>query len=149
MPGDTLSRVRFITGLGNSPECPLILSNPIYDLNSASIIFIDGKFTLSNICREGGARLVNPFAESGIINISPNPAEDKLKIEIGLVENGIYELCIYNIYGQRVKSIDSGLNDQIVIRSVETDIRDVASGVYYIVLMTRNQYFTKKILIGK
>ncbi len=117
--------------------------NPIeYEFEKQS-----GIFTLLGICREGGARLINPDIEAGIINIFPNPAEKSLNIEISLIEEGYTELTISNSIGESVQTLFSGNNDTTGANKFKADISNLANGVYYVILKTPNQHFIEKVLV--
>ena len=90
----------------------------------------NGIFTLLGICREGVARLINPDVEARIINISPNPAEKSLNIEISMIEEGQTELSIFNSFGESAQSIFSGNNETTGSNKFKAEISNLAIGVY-------------------
>ncbi len=147
-----LSEIPVIACLGNTEETAIDVvemnlldesGNPIeYEFEKQS-----GTFTLLGICREGGARLINPNIEAGIINISPNPAEKSLNIEISLIEEGQTELSIFNSFGESVQNIFSANNETTGANKFKADISNLANGVYYVILKTPNQHFIEKVLV--
>ena len=147
-----LSEIPVIACLGNTEETSIDVvemnlldesGNPIeYEFEKQS-----GIFTLLGICREGGSRLINPDIEAGIINISPNPAEKSLNIEISLIEEGYTELTISNSIGESVQSIFSANNETTGSNKFKADISNLANGVYYVILKTPNQHFIEKVLV--
>ncbi len=147
-----LSEIPVIACLGNTEETSIDVvemnlldpsGNPIeYEFEKQS-----GTFTLLGICREGGARLINPDVEAGIINISPNPAEKSLNIEISLIEEGQTELSIFNSFGESVQTMFSANNETTGANKFKADISNLANGVYYVILKTPNQHFIEKVLV--
>ncbi|MGA2298221.1 MAG: T9SS type A sorting domain-containing protein, partial [FCB group bacterium] len=66
-------------------------------------------------------------------SVTPNPVTDKVKIIFNNDENSSIEASIYNVFGNRLKSITernypAGLNE------IEIDLNDFVNGVYYIEL---------------
>ncbi|MCK4311436.1 MAG: T9SS type A sorting domain-containing protein [Candidatus Cloacimonetes bacterium] len=69
------------------------------------------------------------------INIFPNPFNPSTKIKINLAESGNIELAIYNMKGQKVKTLtntgfDKG-NHSIIWNGVDESGKPVSSGVYF------------------
>ena len=75
--------------------------------------------------------------------IYPNPAVDK--INIGLAENGVYDIVISDINGKSLWSIDS----QCINKKLTLDVSEIANGFYVIQLNQSNHVLTKKFVINK
>ena len=147
-----LSEIPVIACLGNIEETSIdVVETNLLDKSGNPIEYEfekqNGIFTLLGICREGVARLINPDVEAGIINISPNPAEKSLNIEISLIEEGYTELTISNSIGESVQSIFSANNETTGANKFKADISNLANGVYYVILKTPNQHFIEKVLV--
>ena len=146
--GDTLTKVRFKVGLGNSDVCELTLSNFETLGGSANISIQNGKFKLLGVCPEGGKRLINPNGKIQITSVKPNPAEDKIEIELQLLETTGYRLLIVNSNGQTIREINKTKSTKgIVLENIE--INDLASGVYNLILQTESERISKRFLILK
>ena len=146
--GDTLTKVRFKVGLGNSDVCELTLSNVETLGGSANISIQNGKFKLLGVCPEGGKRLINPNGKIQITSVKPNPAEDNIEVEVELLELSGYKLLIFNGSGQSIREI-SCTNNKIGINSINIDISDLSSGVYNLILQTDSERISKMFLILK
>lgn len=147
--GEVLKTINFTVGLGNAEECDLILSDAATMGGEAEISLINGKFDLLGVCYEGGARLINPSSESGITSISPNPTDGEIEIGLNLIEKGYTKLTIYNTMGEKLSSI---LSENIQITGEQTinlDISEYSSGIYFIVLKTPTHHFTEEVMIMK
>ncbi len=147
--GEILGEIPFIVGLGNAEESDLILTNGKTNGGQAEITLLNGKFTLLGICREGGARLINSFAKVGIVNISPNPAEEKIEIEISLIESGRTELTIYNTMGEIVETIYQSDNPTRGTRIFTINTKELSTGQYFLQLRTPTYVENKLLIISK
>lgn len=150
--GEPLSSVRFKVGLGDAEGCDLLLSNAESDNGLVDISLINGKFRLLGICREGGTRLINNSSFAGITSISPNPSHDKLDVGLSLTEAGYTELAIYNVLGERVKTLYSGvpsISSDGLKQDISADITELATGQYIVILKTPTYVESRSITIFK
>ena len=101
---------------------------------------------------------VNPSGGDGIVPRShhlaqnyPNPFNPETRIDYQLAEDGFVELAVYNVLGQRVRTLEAG--DHVAgTYSLLWDGRDdvgldVASGVYFYRLETGNFTSTKRMIL--
>ncbi len=133
--GYSPAKVRFIAGLGNAPDCGLVLSNaePVENVN---LTLESGKFRLLGICPDGGERLVNPNASAGILSVRPNPSDGMVSIGLSLTESGQTRLYISDILGSESKVLMSEQVNSYGVREVRSDISALPAGVYFIILET-------------
>jgi WD40 repeat protein len=143
--GEIMGEVDFVVGLGNAESCDLILQNAKANGGQADISMLSGKFQLKGICREGGARLINPLSKAGITKIAPNPAENSVEIEISLIEQGITELLLYNTMGEVVKTVMKSENPIRGTHTFQLNTTDLGTGQYILQLRTPT-YVESKIL---
>ncbi len=82
------------------------------------------------------------------MNVFPNPCTNSINIQFDLELNTMVELSIYDAYGKMVKTI---LNKQITERKqdIQVDCSDLARGIYYCKLKTKNQTEIQKIIISR
>ena len=77
------------------------------------------------------------------ISNHPNPFNPTTTIKLDLAESGIIELAIYNIKGQRVKTLldahSSKGHFEIIWRGIDDNKRSVASGQYFIKLKVNGE----------
>ena len=147
-PSEPIFSFNCTVGLGNAPDCILKISDVITIDANADIGLIHGNFKLLNICQEGGTRLINPLGEqSGIIDMFPNPANNKINIKINLIEEGRTELLIFNSIGEIVETILSEDVNQYNTREYNTNISNLSSGLYFIVFKTKTYRQTEQLMI--
>ncbi len=83
----------------------------------------------------------NAFALDNAITLYPNPAKDILQINLGnaVLENDIQNITIYGIKGDLILKTDS-------FKST-LDIKNLASGTYFVKFQFENAQITKKLLV--
>jgi len=82
------------------------------------------------------------------LQIFPNPCPGLLNIEYVLQKPGVAEISIYDVTGARKKSIQHQVQPSGWYHE-KFDARDLASGVYFIVLKQNNEKISKKFLLIK
>ncbi|MBM2817239.1 MAG: domain, G-beta repeat [Ignavibacteria bacterium] len=147
--GRVLTKIKFKVGLGNSDECDLKLSNGKVVGGLSDIQLISGKFRLLGVCREGGARLVNPQSQAGRMIVSPNPAEDIINFEFSLSEKGYTEIGIYNFMGQKQKVLFSEYVNEFYTRNIKYNLSELNSGKYWLLLKTPTYTESIEVIIIK
>ncbi len=145
-----LTSLPIIFGLGYVEETVIeILDFAFYDGIGSKIDYdVEyryGKFTLLGICREGGARLINPYSKAGILNIAPNPAENNVEIEISLIEQGATELILYNTMGEVVRTIIKSEKRIRGTHTIQLNTTELGTGQYFLQLRTPT-YVENKLL---
>jgi|GEM_PF-2788754 len=86
--------------------------------------------------------------------IFPNPADQKITINFGLIEKGNYSVRVYDFNGNMVDVVRSGnlsleeLNEQNSFL-IEYDTRKLAIGYYQVRLKTASNIYIKKFLIQR
>lgn len=145
-----LKDLQFTACLGNSICTDLVIDTVIWESsNNIKTTTENGTFCISNICPEGGVRLINPNASIGISKISPNPAENTLEIEFSLAESARTEICIYNILGTKVKTLlDQNITDYN-LSTIKADVSDLSSEQYIIILKTPTFVQSAQIMVIK
>ena len=98
------------------------------------------QFNISVDTTQGGNDFPNAIIEANdlISNIYPNPANDK--VSINLKNNGNATIQLFNILGQEVKTVYTTEN------KVEVNVSDLNSGIYFIRVDQNNKTFTAKIM---
>jgi len=90
---------------------------------------------------------------TGLLGNYPNPFNPSTSIKYSLAETGKVELSVYNLLGQKVKTLFSGIREQginsIIWNSTDDNKKDVSSGVYFLQMTTQEGVFTRKILLLK
>jgi uncharacterized protein (TIGR02145 family) len=134
--GNILENYYFEATLGNDTTTALVLENLKSIGDSIQVSKTDGRFTLAGVCIEGGQpRLIDASRQIALHLLRPNPTEDKLTIEYEIIESGKTEIYLVNSFGIRVKDILS-LEGKVGSFAIDADLRDLSSGMYFIVLET-------------
>ena len=110
-------------------------------------------------CAKTGVKKYNPDAPAPLVsdipidkirrsfgfNISPNPFSSQVVVDFNLESETLTTLDISNALGQTVRSLDLGIKDK---GSYQETIQtaDLASGIYFLTLRTKNGVETKKIV---
>lgn len=146
---EIITSIKFKVGLGNAENCDIILKNVSALGGVADISFQDAKFTLLGVCYEGGVRLLNPNSVVSMANISPNPVSSIIKIDLSLIEIGKTEVAIYNLIGEKVKTIFTKDITETGNITINSDINDLSNGHYVVIFTTPTFTDKKNILIIK
>ncbi|MFA6570205.1 MAG: choice-of-anchor D domain-containing protein [Bacteroidota bacterium] len=136
-----LAQIPVIAGLGSVEETSVDIVDIALKDNLGNRVDYDfetqsGTFKLLGICREGGNRLVNPNSQAGMLKVAPNPTDGTISVEFSVTEKGNTELCIYNILGEKVKTIFSENVSEYNKRIINYDVQDLSSGQYMILFRT-------------
>lgn len=142
-------KIAFIQGHGNSN------SPKSYSFTDAAApagkvqyrltqIDFDGKFEYSNIVEvnvEAPAKLV-------LYQNSPNPFNPTTEIKFALPKNSNVELSIYNMLGEKVKTLANGMMNAGE-HKVSFNASNLSSGVYFYKLTTDNYSSVRKMILTK
>ncbi len=150
-PIQILQTLLFKTGLCNAIETPLSITN--FELlgttEEIDVTLNDGNLKLTDLCYDGGVRLLNPNLVISMANISPNPVNSIIKIDLNLIEIGNTEVSIYNLLGEKVKTIFSKDITEIGSISINSDLSDLSNGQYIVIFKTPTYLEKNNILLIK
>lgn len=135
-PTDTLLiTLPMRVALGNDSITKLDVISPLTNAVIVTAADQDGSFTLTDLCTQGGARLVNPDGVASIILTGPNPARNRVNVGINLLEDGRTSLMLADESGRPVRTI---FDDNVLhgARSVQIPVADLPSGHYFLTLRT-------------
>ncbi len=90
---------------------------------------------------------------NGFSSIYPNPFNPSTRIKYGLEQKGVFSLKVYNLKGQVVRILEQGSKDKGYY-TVDWNGRDennsaCSSGVYFFVLQSGSQSWTRKAILAK
>ncbi|PKL85797.1 MAG: hypothetical protein CVV22_06485 [Ignavibacteriae bacterium HGW-Ignavibacteriae-1] len=87
--------------------------------------------------------IVSIFSDFFITKLYPNPANEKLNIEVTLNKMGELKYTIYDLSGDAL--ISGILGDNIIgTRSFDIDVKSIGTGQYYLSLSSKNGSVVKK-----
>jgi len=114
---------------------------PYKDLVNIGIVSNGGTLNLSIILKKGTTQAIHSFAQSQP-EIFPNPATDFISFK-SVPGNAFQEVSLVNMNGQLVKRMLDFLGtDQL-------NIADLPEGIYLIRLVTDDQTYIKKLMVGQ
>jgi hypothetical protein len=94
-------------------------------------------------------RLLNPNSVISMANISPNPVNSIISIDLNLIELGKTDVAIYNLMGEKVKTIFSKDITETGSISINSDLSDLSNGQYVVIFKTPTYLEKNNILILK
>jgi len=147
--GMTWEKIGFVNGHGNSnsPKNYTFTDNAVpagkvqYRLKQ---IDFDGKFEYSDVVE------VNVDAPNKMVlyQNTPNPFNPTTEIKFALPKSGNVELSIYNMLGEKIKTLASGMMNAGE-HKVSFNANNYSSGVYLYKLTTDNSTSIKKMILIK
>jgi len=88
-----------------------------------------------------------------IVSIHPNPFNPMTKVQLSLEKAGRVQVAIYDIRGQKVRTLETGILEQgtheLTWRGLDDSGRAVSSGVYFCRLVADGQIRTEKMLLAR
>ncbi|MEI6822987.1 MAG: GEVED domain-containing protein [Bacteroidota bacterium] len=88
---------------------------------------------------------INENTANGSINISPNPAHDKLNINCNNIKNGKTIFTIYNVEGIKLFNEETIITTDNYINTI--NVNKFKSGIYFLRIENGNNIFNRKIII--
>lgn len=118
------------------PTCPA--PPPFYFLDQDCFII-----KMENISGSFRQFSEEPLKENSISTIHPNPATDKVTIELNANSENMIDVFIYNVIGKLIKTMSlSKFRNEI-------SVADLSEGLYMFVIKQNNHFQTEKISIIK
>ncbi|MDP8203906.1 MAG: T9SS type A sorting domain-containing protein, partial [Candidatus Tenebribacter mawsonii] len=118
-----------------------------------SSVIISGRQGYSAIKLGELEELENIIARPVLLGNYPNPFNPTTKISFSLPNEEDIELTIYNIKGQKVRTLYSGMAEEgehtMIWNGKDTNNKLVSSGIYFYKLKTNNKELTRKMLMMK
>lgn len=81
------------------------------------------------------------------INIFPNPAKDKLSVKFNSLDQVILTAKLYSICGQEVECLVANKEFNAGLNTINFDLKNIPSGVYFMQLNAGSYKVTKKIIV--
>jgi len=92
------------------------------------------------IYKESGC-LQNKIAANSTFNVYPNPAGQKVFVE--LPTEAVHQISLTDITGKVVKQLETGLNES----TIEINVNDLPKGIYIIGLKNTSNQTLQKLII--
>ncbi len=147
-----IAQIPVIAGLGSVEETAIDIVDFVLKDDAGSIVdydfeFESGTFKLLGICYEGGARLINPNNKVELLQISPNPNDGNLAVELNLIEEGSSTLSIYNSNGQLM--YEQNITSSTGKIDLNVDTKEYGNGLYFVSLQTPTIRKVKQLVVFK
>ncbi|MCB5251457.1 MAG: T9SS type A sorting domain-containing protein [Candidatus Cloacimonadaceae bacterium] len=88
-----------------------------------------------------------------LLGIYPNPFNPSTQISFSLAAKGSFELCIYNLKGEKIKTLANEIkkagNYSVAWTGLDESGRKVPSGIYFARLKAQNQCSSRKLILLK
>lgn len=143
---DTVQFFRFLTLLGMDDTARVIIKKfdwGIYCTQSPAIL---NAAVPIGICRAGGDRLFNPYAQGLNVSISPNPPQEQSTITFNTPEKGLTTVDVFSNVGEKVVTLLNNIIEPGTY-SIEIPISSLPIGTYFITIHTPSQQKTLMIPI--
>ncbi len=119
-------------------SCTIILSSSFNTFNSGSYLYAD-------LLAFSGNSSVGEINNIASYNVFPNPAKDKLNIEISLKQNTLVQVEVMDIQGKQIKVQDFAMNKGE--NQVSIDLSDVQKGIYFVRMTTDGESLSQKLVV--
>lgn len=135
--------------LWGNDSCAVISMDSLIANGNTTEIEIDqviGIFCVSDLCYEGGVRLIDLSTELSASLILVDNSSELLNIELNLIEKGLTNISIIDFNGRQIKNL---LNEEMSLgfNNILSNISDIANGVYMIKIVTPSITIYKKLFI--
>lgn len=112
---------------------PLGVAEQWNDVKETNLLYFVVEYNSVSSINENG---------TGMINVYPNPSQEKIIIENDL-NNQIKEIRLVDVTGKTVKSI----TDNLASKKINVNISDMSKGIYFVDIKATNGNVVKKIVI--
>ncbi len=127
--------IPFTAALGDDSCTSITIDSFAWILPNGSVTTENGNFCLTNLCYQGGTRLIDPTGAVSLSKPVPNPSFNNIEIGYELIEQGHTTLTVYDILGHEVLHlVDADLTPGTY--TVSADVSMLPSGTYVYSLRT-------------
>jgi hypothetical protein len=148
MQGQVLGTLPFVVTLGDADSTTIWLQNSTGVGGLVNVTELPGRFTITNICREGGVRHFTTRGSQGLRQNRPNPFNSSTSIEFETIEKGPVRLRVFDRLGRQVTVLYEG-TPNTGTHTVHFNAGDLPSGLYMYMLETPSEVYKKLMIIVK
>ena len=84
-----------------------------------------------------------------MLNIFPNPANNKVAISFKPQSTGKIELSLYDLNGKLISVIHNRLMEKGTLHNIEMETSRFPAGIYFVQMQSANNTFRKKFVISR
>ncbi len=148
LPSGVLAEVHFTLALGSASTAPLHITSFEWLDGHVGISTTDGLVQFSELCGEGGERLVSGSGNLALKPVRPNPSSGTIMVDYEIVEDGPTELYLSDMRGSRVATLVSGSGRRGAY-AMAFDTRQLPSGIYFLVLQTPTERLNTEVRVAR
>jgi hypothetical protein len=142
-----LTIIPCVVMLGDTARDELVIDSFEWT-SETSIPFVlrNGSFVVTDLYTEGGTRLINLIGPVRLSPVFPNPANDIVNVQYGVIENGVSELVLVDYLGKEIQTIVKGIIPEGQYQT-PVFVGSLPSGAYTFILRTPTQTFYQQFTI--
>ncbi len=141
--------VPFRAMLGDAVNTNITISSlKINNINENAFKSRDGLFYLTDICFEGGPRLISSSQTPQINYISPNPANEKIDVEISIPNDTKIKMYILNTIGEKIQIFPEEFLRKGIYK-YKFDVRNLPISYHYLLLESELNQSIGKFIISR
>lgn len=136
----------FYIAIGDSQISQIFIDSlKVFSKENKKIDVIGSYIKVMDVCTNSGNRLFDYNGRMFISNNFPNPFKEFTSFEMNLIENGIYSMDIYNLWGLKEKEVFKNKFYKSGSYSIELNLSNLLSGIYFCILQTPSEVLVRKI----
>lgn len=141
-----LTEFYFISTLGDTSFTNIEIEYALWNDSNNIFVFLDnGSFELLDVCYIDGGRFIKNTGQFKIINIFPNPTENKINVSFSLIESNNTIIDIIDIRGTISKNLMNKFLEYGEYFMV-FDISELSGDTYFLNLKTNNLNILQKFM---
>lgn len=148
---DTLGLIPMVALLGDTTSCSITLLSFDWLDNTGQALDFEtetrsGRFTLIDICREGGERLYDQQGVPSALKVVPNPVDERTSIAYNLAEDGNVTITIFDGLGRTIRRVLEGHRSAGEYR-IGVATKGLPAGTYQVIMRTPTQVVSTRMEI--
>jgi hypothetical protein len=147
-----IAEIEGSTLLGDTNFTNITISDLFYSMK-----VLVGEVTTENgsmkteICSEGGDRLLKMQGSGNKVAVNPNPAGDVINLIVNPIEKGNYKITLIDVIGKEIEIIswENNINSTYETKTIIFDTSHLNVGTYIVKMITPSELITSQFVIIK